>query len=395
MPMISWTEHGTERTARWHSENGAPPPTRLDIADDTLTADRALRRLRDGTALLWRGDYPGARQLLTAVGRRIDRRRPPRHRDVAQLFRAHRAQRAERARLLGGVVVLLEPGHRLDLRRAPDVAEACSAAYGESEEPRLVSLPELLGVLSAHQWQLNGVPIPALDARIHARYGVFSPVRSEYVDLVAEAPMPPVPGGAEAMDLGTGTGVLAAVLARRGAAHVLATDINPRAVDCAQENIRRLGLEGRVTVLEADLLPPGRADLVVCNPPWLPGAATSALELGIYDDASSMLRGFLDGLPAHLRPGGEAWLILSDLAEHLQLRSRQELKRMIEGAGLEVLGRLETAPRHPRARDPRDLLHAARSQEATVLWRLAPTRDRQSRDDGTGGAPGAPTATAA
>src|SRR5699024_1155197 len=117
--------------------------------------------------------------------------------------------------------------------------------------------------------------------------------------------MATVPGGAEGMVLGTGTGVLAAVLARRGAAHVPATDINPRAVDCAQENIRRLGLEGRVTVLEADLFPPGRADLVVCNPPWLPGAATSALELGSYDDASSMLRGFRDGLPARLRPGGE------------------------------------------------------------------------------------------
>src|SRR5699024_4030318 len=164
---------------------------------------------------------------------------------------------AERARLLGGVVVLLEPGHRLDLRRAPDVAEACRAAYGESEEPRLVSLPELLGVLRAHQWQLNGVPIPALDARIHARYGVFSPVRSEYVALVAEAPMPPVPGGAEAMDLGTGTGVLAAVLARRGAAPVLATDINPRAVACAQANIRRLRLEGRVSGREGRVLPTG------------------------------------------------------------------------------------------------------------------------------------------
>src|SRR5699024_7545442 len=136
MPMISWTEHGAERTARWHSENGAPPPTRLDIADDTLTADRSLRRLRDGTALLWRGDYPGARQLLTAVGRRIDRRRPPRRRDVAQLFRAHRAQRAERARRLGGVVVLLEAGHRLYLRRAPDVGAACRAAYGSSEARR-------------------------------------------------------------------------------------------------------------------------------------------------------------------------------------------------------------------------------------------------------------------
>src|SRR5699024_6635723 len=77
MPMVSWTEHGAERTARWHSENGAPPPTRLDIADDTLTADRSLRRLRDGTALLWRGVYPGARQPLTAAARRPRRPGPP------------------------------------------------------------------------------------------------------------------------------------------------------------------------------------------------------------------------------------------------------------------------------------------------------------------------------
>ena len=276
------------------------------------------------------------------------------------------------------MVVLLEPGHRLDLRRAPDVAEACREAYGDSDEPILVSLPELLGVLSAHQWQLKGVPIPALDARIHARYGVFSPVRSEYVDLVADAPLPEVDGGAEVFDLGTGTGVLAAVLARRGAARVIATDINARAVVCARDNIQRLGLEDRVTVLEADLFPPGTADLVVCNPPWLPGAATSALELGIYDNASGMLRGFLDGLAAHLRPGGEGWLILSDLAEHLQLRSREELLRMFRDAGLESVGSLETAPRHPRAQDPHDLLHAARSQEATALWRLRPVSRRSA-----------------
>ena len=372
MSTISWTEHGTPHTARWHSENGAPPPERVEAVDDALTANAALRRIRAGAALLWRGDYHNARQLLTAIGRRADRRVLPKNLDIARLFQAHRAERAERARLLGGVVVLLEPGHRLVLRRAPDVATACQQAYGELTEPMLVSLSELLGVLSAHQWQEKGVPISALEAHIHPRHSVFSPVRSEYVDLVAQAPMPEVDGGAEVFDLGTGTGVLAAVLARRGASRVVATDINPRAVDSARENIRRLGLEDRVDVLEANLFPPGQADLVVCNPPWLPGTATSALELGIYDEDSSMLRGVLDGLSAHLRPGGEGWLILSDLAEHLKLRSRSELTGLIDGAGLEVIGSVSTSPRHPRAQDPDDLLHAARSQEVTTLWRLRP-----------------------
>jgi hypothetical protein len=83
-----------------------------------------------------------------------------------------------------------------------------------------------------------------------------------------------------------------------------------------------------------------------------------------------MLRGFLGGLVAHLSPGGEGWLILSDLAEHLGLRSRAELLALIDGAGLRVLGRSDIRPRHPRAADAADPLHAARAAEVTSLWRL-------------------------
>ena len=373
---ISWTENDTVHTARWRSENGSPPPARLEIVDDTVTANAALRRIRGGAGLLWRGDFHNARTQLKAIGRRIDRRALPKNLDVAGRFRAHRAERAERALVLGGILVLVEPGFHLALRRAPDVTQACRAAYGQFDEPTLVSLTELVGVLSAWQWQQQGVPIPALGARIHPRHSVFSPVRSEYVDLVAQAPLPEVRGGADVVDLGTGTGVLAAVLARRGAARVLASDINPRAVECARENMQRLGLDDRVSVHEADLFPPGRADLIVCNPPWLPGAPTSQLELGIYDESSSMLRGYLAGLADHLLPGGEGWLILSDLAEHLGLRSRAQLMRLIREAGLEIAGSASTSPRHPRAQDPEDLLHAARSQEVTTLWRLRPKAGR-------------------
>ena len=83
-----------------------------------------------------------------------------------------------------------------------------------------------------------------------------------------------------------------------------------------------------------------------------------------------MLRGFLAGLAAHLAPGGEGWLILSDLAEHLDLRPRADLDRWIADAGLRVLGRLDTRPRHSRPLDTTDPLHAARAAEVTSLWRL-------------------------
>ncbi len=365
---MTWREDGEERSAAWHSESSAPAPTRVTVANDALTADTALRLVRKGTAVLWRGDYHNARQLLKALDRRVQRRTKGGRQET---FAGHRAARAERATLLGRLIIELEADNSLQLRRAPDVREACTAAYGEPTDRTCIALTELLGVIGAHQWQEKGVHVPALGTTIHPGYGVFSPVRGEYIDLVAETPLPePVPR--TAFDIGTGTGVLAAVLARRGVAEVVATDVNARAVESARDNAARLGVDERVTVLEADLYPPGRADLVVCNPPWLPGEPTSGLEAGVYDPDSAMLRRFLDGLVDHLTPGGEGWLVLSDLAEHLGLRSRTELTDLVEGAGLRVVDRHDTRPRHARATDAKDALHAARRAEVTTLWRLVP-----------------------
>ncbi|MFC3523002.1 hypothetical protein ACFPZ0_23855 [Streptomonospora nanhaiensis] len=93
--------------------------------------------------------------------------------------------------------------------------------------------------------------------------------------------------------------------------------------------------------------------------------------MGVYDSGGRMLRGFLAGLADHLAPGGEGWLVLSDLAEHLGLRTRRELADAIAEGGLRVVDRIDTVPRHPRERDGADPLHAARSAETTSLWRLA------------------------
>jgi methylase of polypeptide subunit release factors len=302
------------------------------------------------------------------MARRIDRKPRKPASSPTEAFHFHRQFQSRRARILGMLLLPLEADFSVPLRRAPDVRQACTEAYGEGGVPSLVSLRELLGLIGAHEWRKKGVEIPALGGRIHPHYGVFSPVRGEYVGLVAEAPLPSLE---LAFDIGAGTGVLAALLARRGVRRVVATDQDPRALACARENIDRLGLAGQVELVEADLFPPGRAPLVVCNPPWLPARANSPIEHAIYDPDSRMLNGFLAGLADHLEPDGEGWLILSDLAEHLGLRSRDELLAAFAKAGLKVLGRIDVKPVHPRSADKTDPLHAARSAEVTSLWRLA------------------------
>jgi methylase of polypeptide subunit release factors len=370
-PIIDWTESGESRSARWRSESGTQPPKRVAIADDRITADAAYRLACEGTALLWRGDFQNARQLLQALARRVDRKPKKTAKPAAsptEAFHLHRQAQSQRARTLAMLLIPLDADYGIPLRRAPDVRGACEEAYGPGDQPSVVSLRELLGLIGAFEWRKKGVEIPALGARVHPHYGVFSPVRGEYVDLVAQAPLP---SKMLAFDIGTGSGVLAAVLAKRGIKRIVATDQDPRALACARENIARIELTAQVDIVQADLFPEGRAPLIVCNPPWVPARPSSPIEHAVYDPDSRMLRGFLGGLAAHLEPGGEGWLILSDLAEHLGLRPRAELLAAIDAGGLKVIGRIDVRPKHPKASDDTDPLHVARAAEVTSLWRLA------------------------
>lgn len=373
LPEIRWYEGDCEHRAGWRSEAGIAPHADIRIADDRTGADDAYRLLEAGTALLWRGDWVNARHLMQALTKRADRRfgapRGKAPKTPAEAFARHRETQGKRAALLNRLLVPLNADYTVPLRRAQDVAEACRAAYGEAGgEDSLVALRELLAVISAHEWRKKGVPVPAVQGRIYPHYGVFSPVRGEYVDLLATAPLPA--GCDLAFDIGTGSGIIAAVLARRGVPQIVATDQDARALACATDNIDQLGLAAQVQIIKADLFPDGQAPLVVCNPPWLPAQPTSPVEYAVYDPDSRMLRGFLGGLAAHLTDDGEGWLIISDIAELLGLRSREQLLAWIAEAGLQVIDRLDTRPKHPKAQDASDPLHAARAAEVTSLWRL-------------------------
>lgn len=370
---ITWQEAKQSKTCTWHSENAAGAPKKVQIADDTIKADDAYKLCCEGTALLWRGDFQNAKQLLQALSRRIDRpgKKPKKPAStMLEAFHLHRQAQSQKARILGMLVIELSVGYHINLRRAPDVKAACEHAYGKSTENIIVSLREVLGLIGAYEWHKNGVEIAAINHKIYPSYGVFSPIRGEYLDLVDQAPLPKPCN--TAFDIGTGTGVLAAILANRGIKTIIATDNAPRALACASHNIQQLQLKNYVTLLEANLYPAAseQADLIVCNPPWLPAHPSSALESAIYDEKSQMLKGFLNGLAAHLTNNGEGWLILSDFAEHLGLRTREELLAWIASAGLKVIEKLDTKAKHSKILDTSDPLHAARQAEITSLWRL-------------------------
>jgi len=388
---IDWNEDGQDYSAVWRSENGIAAHKKVVTADDTLTADDAYHLACEGTAILWRGDFQNARQLLQALVRRVDKPSKKSQRaskrvgkpgaialpkSAKDIFHQYRLIQSQRARILGMLLIQCNPDHTISLRRAPDISVACREAYGAVNQSYVVSLRELLGVISAHEWRKNGLPILAdgdgEPVYVHPHYGVFSPVRGEYIELVCNAPLPKgLDTNNIAFDIGVGTGVLSIILAMREVEKIIATDQDDRALACARENIALLNLGSQIEIVKANLFPTGKASLIVCNPPWIPARPSSTLEHAVYDPESQMLKGFLAGLKDHLSPQGEGWLILSDLAEHLELRTRQELLAWIEQADLKVLERVDTRPKHPKAYDESDLLHFARAAETTSLWRLS------------------------
>lgn len=136
----------------------------------------------------------------------------------------------------------------------------------------------------------------------------------------------------DVLDVGTGSGCIAAALARHWPAlRVDAIDVSPAALDVARANVARLGVADRVRLLESDLfaaLDGCRYDLIIANPPYVPADSMAtlpaeyrhepALALAGGDDGLDIVRRLLDQAADHLTPGGFLLLEVGEAAPALQ-----------------------------------------------------------------------------
>lgn len=123
--------------------------------------------------------------------------------------------------------------------------------------------------------------------------------------------------GARVLEIGTGSGLLSLCCLRAGAARVVATDLNPAAIDNVGENARQMGWGERLEVRLVPRRDPGawsvvgakeKFDFVISNPPWEDQRPESVLEFALYDPGFVLLRSLVAGVRTHLRPGGRMWL---------------------------------------------------------------------------------------
>ena len=345
----------------------------VTIVHENTSARQALALLMDdpNLVLVYRGTFGQGQQLLAAVQRRL--RNNPRHdkklvqhETVTEQWLALRQYKLRESHCLNRFLVQVNqphhdlvditksPAHISNILREAAIPESCAMNYSGTY---LLSLREINARVGSYQWRTKGVWVDALQNTIHPHFNVYPPTRQEYLALLPhqidcctnhDSPL--------LMDIGTGTGILTAImLHRQPSLKAVATDTNPLAVACARDNFQRLGIDHRVTVQQTNLFPDTNvpADVLVCNPPWIPEVPVGGLynssdsmpwlDQAIYDTVntngqSMMLHGFLQGARQYMRcRHSQVWLILSDLAEHLNLRSQEELDQWIHDGGLTII----------------------------------------------------------
>ncbi len=268
------------------------------------------------------GDFADARRMHSGF---LTRLRPKVFSDL-NLYRV--AQAKERHILSRLVLAVSSASHEpLCANAPPQLQPACQQAFAAMTAPSpdryQLAFKDALSVIGVAELRRIGVDVQGVGI-VRPHYGVFAPTRSVYCDLLAAYLSQRFGIVNSAIDVGTGTGVMALLMAKSGkVAHITATDNSAAAVACATENITAHAAAD-VTVLKTDLFPANEAkyDLIVFNPPWIPGKSfdNAAIDGAVFDYRGLTLSRFLGEARLRLAGNGRIALVMSNLAELLNLR---------------------------------------------------------------------------
>lgn len=120
--------------------------------------------------------------------------------------------------------------------------------------------------------------------------------------------------GETLLEMGSATGIISVHCAASGAV-VTAADINPYAVSCTRKNAERNGLEIATAHSDLFLDVPGKFDVMVINPPYLPVEERGDMEASWAggEDGTKVLERFLIDAPPHLNEDGRIYVLMSSL----------------------------------------------------------------------------------
>ncbi len=261
-----------------------------------------------GESVLLTGTYGFAMSFYSWLKKRILTDYPVHNYEQARIYRE--IWHTYSQRVLVGV-----KDHKVELSKS--VENPWLKLFYPDNANFLITWPDYLGLNGARQWYEKGIQYPMLAHRIHPFYGTYFPTRNEHL-LLFDKWLKTTTKPEKALDIGTGCGVISFILHAHGVRNIHATDINPNAIFSLNQELEKLGEPYKQSIypIQKSFFGGFKAsvnDLVVFNPPWIPGKAEKSMDQACYFDG-----GFFDAFfrqaDTQCETGAQIVLLFSDYA---------------------------------------------------------------------------------
>lgn len=327
--------------------------------DRTRPPVRAAERLRDGEQLIVTDKYGTGAEIIAQLRSVM----PPPAEDASYAERqAHRvAFREASLRLLAPIsnhVVGLEGAKTIGFFKDlyPDQASFVLP---------FVQVQELYGAWSRY---LAGAHLAVLGHRVHPFFGTYVPTRTSHLELFGTWLSQYQGPRTRAIDVGTGCGVLALMLAKAGFERILATDNNPNAVESLRREMKRLPSSLPIDLFHGELLgeETWAADVIVFNPPWIQGTVSGLLEQALHFN-DDLFERFFDQALERLSPEGRVSMVFSNMIELIQPDLPHPILAELERGRFRLVQKLQRKAKATRSSSGKK----RKTRERVEIWELA------------------------
>lgn len=231
-----------------------------------------------------------------------------------------RKERQHKFHMIAQNIIICIKKNKVQIQEKVAIPSLLKDLFPETEQKLYISLLDFQSLHQASQRYEAGLFFGVLGYKIHPFFAVYAPTRTSHLELFATW-LQKYSGEKNCVyDIGVGSGILSFMLAKQGFGKIIATDSNPNAIQSVQRDIERLkeerGYLQNVIPKHGDLFgtETEKADVIVCNPPWMLGDVKSKLDEAMYFEDGFFDR-FFEQAHLRLQPNGRLVLIFSNVID--------------------------------------------------------------------------------
>jgi hypothetical protein len=275
--------------------------------------------------------------------------------------------------IISGNLLVPVRRNKIDLKKAPDIPWL-KLLYPDIED-FFLPFSEVLGLNGSWQWYTKGIKYQFLKHRIHPFYGSYFSTRTDHMVLFDRWVRNNISGFNSAFEVGVGSGAITFLLIKYGIRKLWASDINYNSIISVQNDLERLDIENLVALEHADLFGSfsHKADLIIFNPPWIPGETKSILDLGIFY-SEDLFQRFFSSAARFLNQDGRIVILFSNFAQIAGIVSESPIEKELgNNYGLKIINTLTKKREDIKSRKTANWRESLNQAEQFLLYVIART----------------------